>query len=121
MFKKMILVGLISMVPIIELRGAIPYAVLWDAQPLWLAILIAVIGNMIPVPFIYLFARKILVWGADKPVIGKFFSFCLEKGEKVIPPTIGGYYEKRYCQKGHRPCGGCAVSYRTSAGHLQRN
>ena len=89
----MILVGLISMVPIIELRGAIPYAVLWDAQPLWLAILIAVIGNMIPVPFIYLFARKILVWGADKPVIGKFFSFCLEKGEKVIPPTIGGYYE----------------------------
>ena len=82
MFKKMILVGLISMVPIIELRGAIPYAVLWDAQPLWLAILIAVIGNMIPVPFIYLFARKILVWGADKPVIGKFFSFCLEKGEK---------------------------------------
>ena len=82
MFKKMILVGLISMVPIIELRGAIPYAVLWDAQPLWLAILIAVIGNMIPVPFIYLFARKVLVWGADKPVIGKFFSFCLEKGEK---------------------------------------
>ena len=78
----MILVGLISMVPIIELRGAIPYAVLWDAQPLWLAILIAVIGNMIPVPFIYLFARKVLVWGADKPVIGKFFSFCLEKGEK---------------------------------------
>ena len=54
MFKKMILVGLISMVPIIELRGAIPYAVLWDAQPLWLAILIAVIGNMIPVPFIFL-------------------------------------------------------------------
>jgi len=82
MLKKMLLVGLISMVPIIELRGAIPYAVLWDAQPLWLAILIAVIGNMIPVPFIYLFARKVLVWGADKPIIGKFFSFCLEKGEK---------------------------------------
>ena len=82
MLKKMLLVGLISMVPIIELRGAIPYAVLWDAQPLWFAILIAVIGNMIPVPFIYLFARKVLVWGADKPVIGKFFNFCLEKGEK---------------------------------------
>ena len=90
MFKKMILVGLISMVPIIELRGAsAAYAVLWDAQPLWLAILIAVIGNMIPVPFIYLFARKILVWGADKPVIGKFFSFCLEKGEKGGRKTAG--------------------------------
>ena len=40
------------------------------------------IGNMIPVPFIFLFARKILVWGSDKPVIGRFFSWCLEKGEK---------------------------------------
>ena len=37
---------------------------------------------MIPVPFIYFFARKILVWGTDKPVIGKFFTLCLEKGEK---------------------------------------
>ena len=35
-----------------------------------------------PVPFIYLFARKILEWGADKPVIGKFFTFGLEKGKK---------------------------------------
>ena len=54
MLKKMILVGIISMVPLIELRGAIPYAVLWDAQPLWLAILIAVIGNMIPVSYTHL-------------------------------------------------------------------
>ena len=83
MFKKMILVGLISMVPIIELRGAIPYAVLWDAQPLWLAILIAVIGNMIPVPFIYLFARKVLEIGNDMPgIIGKFCRWCTAKGEK---------------------------------------
>ena len=37
---------------------------------------------MIPVPFIYFFARKVLEWGADKPVIGGFFTFCLEKGEK---------------------------------------
>jgi uncharacterized membrane protein len=37
---------------------------------------------MIPVPFIYLFARKLLAWGADKKIIGPFFSFCLEKGEK---------------------------------------
>ena len=43
---------------------------------------IAIIGNMIPVPIIYLFARRVLVWGKDKPVIGKFFTFCLEKGEK---------------------------------------
>lgn len=76
-----LLVFLISMVPLIELRGAIPYAVLWGV-PLYIAFPLAIIGNMIPVPLIYFFARKILVWGADKPVIGKFFRFCLEKGEK---------------------------------------
>lgn len=76
-----LLVFLISMVPIVELRGAIPYAVLWGV-PLYIAFPVAIIGNMLPVPFIYLFARRVLEWGADKPVIGKFFTFCLEKGEK---------------------------------------
>ena len=76
-----LLVFLISMVPLIELRGAIPYSVVWNI-PLYIAFPLAIIGNMLPVPFIYFFARKILVWGADKPVIGKFFTFCLEKGEK---------------------------------------
>lgn len=37
---------------------------------------------MVPVPIIFLFARKVLEWGKDKPVIGKFFTWCLEKGEK---------------------------------------
>ena len=69
------------MVPLIELRGAIPYAVGFGV-PLLPAYIIAIIGNMLPVPFIYLFARKVLEGGADKPVIGKFFTFCLEKGEK---------------------------------------
>ncbi len=76
-----LIVFLVSMVPLIELRGAIPYAVMFHL-PLVPSYIIAIIGNMIPVPFIYLFARKILVWGKDKPVIGKFFTFCLEKGEK---------------------------------------
>ena len=81
MLKNCLIVFLISMVPIIELRGAIPYGVLFGL-PLWLTYVIAIVGNMLPVPFIYLFARKILVWGKDKPVIGSFFTFCLEKGEK---------------------------------------
>ena len=76
-----LIVFLISMVPLIELRGAIPYAVGFHL-PLLPSYVIAIIGNMIPVPIIYLFARKVLEWGADKPVIGKFFTFCLEKGEK---------------------------------------
>ena len=69
------------MVPLIELRGAIPYAVGFNL-PMVPSYIVAVIGNMIPVPFIFLFARKILEWGKDKKYIGKFFTWCLEKGEK---------------------------------------
>ena len=72
---------LVSMVPLIELRGAIPIAQ-GMGLPIVPSYIFCIIGNMIPVPFIYLFARRVLVWGADKPVIGKFFTFCLEKGEK---------------------------------------
>lgn len=79
--KKYLIVFLISMVPLIELRGAIPYAVGFDL-PIVPSLIVAVIGNMIPVPFIYLFARKVLDWGKDKKYIGKFFTWCLEKGEK---------------------------------------
>ena len=80
MLKKYLLVFLVSMVPLIELRGGVPIAIGLDIH--WLpAIAVCALGNMLPVPFIYLFARKILLWGADKPVIGKFFTFCIEKGE----------------------------------------
>ena len=81
MIGKYLWVFLISMVPIIELRGAIPVAV-GMGLPLIPSYIICIIGHMLPVPFIYFFARKVLIWGADKPVIGKFFTFCLEKGEK---------------------------------------
>ena len=81
MITKYLIVFLISMVPLIELRGAIPYAVAFHI-PTLPGYLIAVIGNMLPVPFIFFFARRVLEWGADKKYIGKFFSFCLEKGHK---------------------------------------
>lgn len=80
MLKKYLAVFFISMVPIIELRGAVPYGTAMDLPWHW-CLIISMIGNMLPVPFIFLFARKILVWGCDKPVIGKFFSWCLAKGE----------------------------------------
>ena len=79
--KKYLIVFLISMVPLIELRGAIPYAVGFGL-PIVPSIIVAVIGTMIPVPFIFLFARRILEWGKDKRYIGPFFNWCLEKGEK---------------------------------------
>ena len=81
MFKHCLIVFLVSMVPIIELRGAIPYGVGFGL-PLWLTYIVAIVGNMLPVPLIYFLARRILEWGQDKPVIGKFFTFCLEKGKK---------------------------------------
>lgn len=62
----------ISMVPLIELRGAIPYSTV-VGLPLFQSYIVAILGNMLPVPIIYLFARKVLEWGADKPVIGGFF------------------------------------------------
>jgi uncharacterized membrane protein len=69
------------MVPLVELRGAIPVSQVMQL-PIIPSFIVCIIGNMIPVPIIYLFARKVLVWGADKPIIGKFFTWCLEKGEK---------------------------------------
>ncbi len=78
---------IVSMIPLIELRGAIPVAYLFEAlNPedfnLLLGYIVIAVGNMIPVPIIFFFARKVLEWGADKPVIGGFFSFCLNKGHK---------------------------------------
>ena len=82
MLKHCLIVFFVSMVPVIELRGAIPYGVGFGL-PLWLTYCIAIVGNMLPVPLIYFFARKVLHWGADKKYIGKFFSYCLEKGESA--------------------------------------
>ena len=81
MTKKFLLIFFISMVPLIELRGAIPTAVTMDLDYLTSRV-VCCVGNMLPVPIIYMFARKVLIWGADKPYIGKFFRFCLEKGQR---------------------------------------
>lgn len=81
MLKKYFYIFLLSMVPIFELRGAIPFSQVMGL-PIVPSFIVCIIANMLPVPIIYLFARKVLIWGSDKPIIGKFFSFCLEKGEK---------------------------------------
>ena len=81
MLLKYFSVFLLSMVPIIELRGAIPVAVSMELD-YWTSLVVCVIGNMLPVPVIYFFARKVLLWGADKKYTRKFFTFCLEKGHR---------------------------------------
>ena len=80
MLKKYLLVFLVSMVPLIELRGGVPIAV-GMGLPYFKALIVCIIGNMLPVPIIYFFARKVLEWGRDKKYIGKFFTYCIEKGE----------------------------------------
>ena len=93
MLKKYLLCFLVSMVPLFELRGGVPIAVGMGLD-YWPALIVCVIGNMLPVPIIYFFARKVLIWGQNKPYIGKFFTYCIEKGEH------GGHRLKRRAGRG---------------------
>ena len=90
---KYVIAFLVSMVPVVELRGAVPIAIASGIDPK-LALSICVVGNMLPVPIIYLFARKFLIWGANKKHIGKLCNFFLVKGEhagqKLVKATGRG-------------------------------
>mgnify|MGYP002508713860 CR=1 FL=1 len=90
---KYLAIFFVSMVPLVELRLAMPIAVGMDL-PYIPALIVCVLGNMIPVPFIYFFARKFLIWGAQKPGLGKVCSFFLVKGEiagqKLVKATGRG-------------------------------
>ena len=81
MLKSYLIVFFISMLPLVELRGAIPVGI-GMGLPILPTYLVCVVGNMLPVPFIYLFARKLLIWGYHKPLICPFCHFCIVKGEK---------------------------------------
>ena len=82
MFLKFVAIFLISMVPLIELRGAIPISQIWG-MPIVPSYIICILGSMIPVPFIYFFAERFLEWGKNKKWIGKFCSWCLKKGHRA--------------------------------------
>lgn len=99
MIWKILLVLLVSMVPLIELRGAIPIAIGMDlGLPEWAVLVIAIIGNLIPIPIIYFFAQKVLKWGQKCKIkwFKKFCNFCLEKGkkagDKMLKKAKGGVY-----------------------------
>ena len=82
MLRHYLWVFFISMVPLIELRGAIPIAVGLGIEPIR-AIAVCAVGNLLPVPVIYFFARKFLLWGENKKHIGGICRFFLEKGEQA--------------------------------------
>lgn len=93
MLQKYLICFLVSMVPLIELRGSMVMAMGMDLD-YWTSLIVCVIGNILPVPIIYFFARKVLLWGKDKPYIGQFFTYCLVKGhqggEKLMAKTGRG-------------------------------
>lgn len=82
------------MIPLVELRGAIPISQIMRL-PIIPSYIVCIIGNMIPVPFIYFFADKFLQWGKDKKVVGKFCTWCLKKGHRA-----GEKLSKKAGQKG---------------------
>lgn len=83
------------MVPLIELRGAIPVSQALKL-PVISSYVVSIIGNMIPVPFIFLFARKFLEWGQDKRLVGGICRFFLLRGtsagEKMQAKAGRGLY-----------------------------
>ena len=78
----------LAMVPLLELRFAVMYAISKDIHPV-IAVILCAIGNMVPVPFIYLFARKFLLWGSEKRFIGKICRFFVRKGERAGQKLVG--------------------------------
>lgn len=83
MLKKLIYIFAISMVPVIELRVAIPIGAGMGLE-MWQCFLAAVLGNLLPVPFLVLFGGKVLHWLAGFEKFGKPFRKILEIGEKKV-------------------------------------
>ena len=61
LLKHLLYIFVISMVPVVELRGAIPIGV-GLGVPLWAVFLTAMVGNLFPVPFLILFTRRVFAW-----------------------------------------------------------
>lgn len=81
MLLKLFLVTLVAMFPLVELRGAIPIAAGMNL-PVFLSLLAAMLGNMIPMPFIFTFGRELLEKGAKAKYepIRNFCKWCIKKG-----------------------------------------
>ena len=71
-----------SMIPVVELRGAILYSQYLEL-PVLPSYIVCILGNMVPVPFVYFFARELLIMEQNIPVIGAFFKFLYNKGESA--------------------------------------
>lgn len=82
MLGKFLIVLLVSMLPLIELRGAIPIAAGFDLPEIP-ALLIAMLGNMIPMPLVFIFAQDFLRWGSERKYLRKFCKWLTQKGHRA--------------------------------------
>lgn len=79
---KIVMTMVVAMVPVLELRGAIPIATAHGLDPA-VAILAAIVGNLIPVPFILLFIRKIFDWmEKSSPRLGKIVTTLRRRADE---------------------------------------
>ena len=96
LFGKLLQTFLISMVPVIELRGAIPYGVARGLE-FWQAIPVAIVGNLVPVPFIIIFIKKIFAWlrtisaGLDR-LVTRLENRALSKTDTVKKDAFWGLF-----------------------------
>lgn len=89
MIKKYLYAFLLSMVPIIEMKGAIPLAAAMGI-PIQSALIVCMLGNMFPVPFIILLYGKILKWLGKVKYIGDALNYFMDKA-KAKAEKIGNY------------------------------
>lgn len=90
-----IYVFFISMLPLIELRGSIIYSQA-VGLPIYTSFIIAIIGNILPIPIVFLFAKKVLEYGSNKKYVSKLFTMFLQKGhdagQKLAKKSKWGLY-----------------------------
>ena len=91
---NLLMTFIISMVPVIELRGAIPLGG-YNGLDVWTALVVAIIGNLVPVPFIIIFIRKIFKWMQEKSeklavLVRKFEEKADKKKEQVLKYEFWG-------------------------------
>lgn len=96
LFGKLLQTFFISMVPVIELRGAIPYGIARGLE-YWQAIPVSIIGNLVPVPFIIIFIKKIFAWLRTKSawlngLVTRLENRALSKQETVQKYAFWGLF-----------------------------
>ncbi len=93
-FAKILAILAVSMLPIVELRGAIPVGAIVGVEP-WLTVVLAIVGNLLPIPFILLFIKKIFAWMRKKSeklnkIVDKMEAKAEKNKEKVMKYAFWG-------------------------------